>query len=52
MPRKSILNALREDGFFPQSSPPVFPGEIREGEQALIHQQPVKRAQIGWRCEF
>ena len=27
------FNTLRKDGFFPQPSPPLFAGEIREREQ-------------------
>ena len=36
------FNTLRKDGFFPQSSPLLFAGEIREREQAVIYQQPAR----------
>ncbi|MBV8454288.1 MAG: hypothetical protein JOZ29_18740 [Deltaproteobacteria bacterium] len=34
------LNTLRKDGFLPYLLSRFFAGEIREGEQAVIYQQP------------
>jgi len=38
------LNTLRKDGFLPYLLPRAFAGETREGEQALIYQQPARAA--------
>jgi hypothetical protein len=43
IPSMTAFNTLRKDGFFPQSCPPLFAGEIREREQAVIYQQPAGR---------
>ena len=43
IPSLIVFNTLREDGFFPQSSPPLLAGEIREREEAVIYLQPVSR---------
>jgi hypothetical protein len=36
------LNTLRKDGFLPYLLPRSLAGEIREGEQAAISQQPAR----------
>ena len=43
----TAFNTVRKDGFFPQSSPLLFAGEIREREQAVIYQQPAGTRERG-----
>jgi hypothetical protein len=38
----AVLNALRKDGFLPYLLSRSSAGETREGEQAVIYQQPAR----------